>query len=97
MSRAFVNEDAGGKEPPRNFGLPPVEDASYEAAAALTLLEAARDGYTHQAEEATGFRWGEPQLREHVRALIAKEEQRPEAERDRRFIRMGWRYLRACG
>lgn len=95
MSRAFVNEDAGGQDPPRTFGLPPVDDPSYEAASALTLLEAARDGYVHQAEEATGFRWGEPQLRDHVRALIAKEQARPEAERDRRFIRMGKRYLSA--
>jgi hypothetical protein len=34
-----------------HFGLPPREHPSFDAAAALALLEAARDGITQQAEE----------------------------------------------
>lgn len=95
MSRAFVKEDSGDFEPPRDFGLPPDDDPSYDAAAALTLLEAARDGELHSAEKATGYRWGNPHLRDHVRRLLDKERERPEAEQDRRFIQMAKRYLNA--
>ena len=44
MSRAFVNEDAGGTAPRRGYGLPPREDPGFDAAAAEALLEAARAG-----------------------------------------------------
>ncbi|MGH7474907.1 MAG: hypothetical protein ACRELD_01320 [Longimicrobiales bacterium] len=97
MSRAFVKEDADDFEPTRDFGLPPADDPSYDTAAALVLLEAARDGHTSSAEAATGYRWGEPQLRAHVQRLIDKEQARPEAQRDRRFITVGRRFLRAGG
>jgi hypothetical protein len=53
MSRAFVNEDAGGG-PRRRFSLPPRDDPEFDAAAAAVLLEAAREGATGDAEEATG-------------------------------------------
>ncbi len=94
MSRAFVNEDADAR-PPRHFALPPVDDPSYPAAAALALLEAARDGDTRSAEEATGYRWGEPDLRGHVRHLLEKERALPEEKQDVRFMRMAQRFLRA--
>ena len=42
MSRAFVNEDAGGSAPRRDYGLPARDDPGYDAAAADALLEAAR-------------------------------------------------------
>lgn len=94
MSRAFVNEDAAS-EPPRRFALPPVEDPGYAAAAAFALLEAARDGDTRSAEEATGYRWGAEALRPHVRRLLEKEEERPLLEQDRRLVTVAKRYLRS--
>ena len=42
MSRAFVNEDAGGSGPRRDYHLPERDDPSYDAVAAGVLLEAAR-------------------------------------------------------
>jgi hypothetical protein len=71
MSRAFVNEDAGASGPRRNYDLPPRDAPDYDAAAASVLLEAARDGETDAAEEATGYRWGEPKLASHVRRIMA--------------------------
>ena len=68
MSRAFVNEDAAGG-PRKDYHLPPRDDPDYEAAAAAVLLEAARGGDTASAEDATGFRWGDSALAEHVRRL----------------------------
>ncbi len=94
MSRAFVNEDAAA-EPPRRFALPPVDDPGYDGAAAFALLEAARDGDTRSAEEATGYRWGAVQLRPHVERLLAKERERPMAEQDDRLIVVAKRFLRA--
>jgi len=66
MSRAFVNEDAGGAAPRRGYGLPSRDDPGFDAAAAEALLEAARTGETESAEAATGYYWGEPRLREQV-------------------------------
>jgi hypothetical protein len=71
MSRAFVNEDAGGGGPRRDYHLPEREDPAYDAAAAGALLEAARAGETQSAEDATGYRWGEPRLAAHVRRILA--------------------------
>lgn len=95
MSRAFVNEDRQDFEPTQQFGLPPADDPSYDVAAALVLLEAARDGRLQAAEAATGYRWGEEHLHEHVRRLLAKEEERPEDDQDRRLVKMAKRFLRA--
>ncbi|HEX6559720.1 MAG TPA: hypothetical protein VF021_09670 [Longimicrobiales bacterium] len=94
MSRAFVKEDGNEPKPHRSFGLPPRRDRSYPAACALALLEAARDGYTEDAEEATGYKWGETHLRPHVQKLLEKELARPEDDQDRRFIQMARRFLR---
>ena len=93
MSRAFVRDDAGDYVPPGRFGLPPVEDPSFDAAAARALLEAARDGNTASAEVATGYRWGEPRLHRHVRRLLQQAESLPAADRDRRYIRVARRFL----
>ena len=92
MSRAFVNEDAA--EPPRRFALPPVDDPGYDAAAAFALLEAARDGETKRAEEATGYRWGAERLRPHVERMLAQEEERPLMDQDTRLITVARRFLR---
>lgn len=97
MSRAFVNEDAGDFDRPRNFGLPPTDDPGYDLACALALLNAACIGETQAAETATGYRWGDPHLAEHVRKLLGKEEDLPEEQQDRRFMQVARRYLRAAG
>ena len=94
MSRAFVKDDDGEVRPHRSFGLPSRHDRSYDAAAALALLEAARDGYTSEAEEATGYRWGDAGLRPHVCKLLDKELARADDEQDRRFIQVARRFLR---
>ena len=41
MSRAFVNEDSGGRPSGRRFVLPPRTDPAFDAAAARAILEAA--------------------------------------------------------
>ena len=92
MSRAFTKED--GAEPQRRFVLPPRRDPSYPAAAALALLEAASDGETYLAEDATGYRWGDPVLRTHVERLLQQEESLPFAEQNARFMQVARRYLR---
>jgi hypothetical protein len=89
MSRAFVNEDAGGA-PRRDFHLPERDEPEFDRAAARVLLEAARNGETEAAEEATGYRWGEPRLAVYVRELLR------EAERagDDRLEQLARRYLK---
>lgn len=94
MSRAFVNEDAAS-EPPRRFALPPVGDPGFVAAAAYAMLEAAREGDTRSAEEATGYRWGSPELGPHVERLLEKERALPMAQQDARLITVAKRFLRA--
>ena len=90
MSRAFVNEDAGSGGPAKGFGLPAKDDPAYDAAAASAMLEAAREGDTSSAERATGYYWGEPKLREHVRRILARAEQ----TRDDRLEQLARRFLR---
>lgn len=90
MSRAFVNEDAGGGAPRRGYGLPARSDPGYDAAAAEALLEAARDGETESAETATGYYWGEPRLREHVKRILS----RARADGDERLMQLAERWLR---
>ena len=94
MSRAFVREDAQD-EPRRHFDLPHPDDPGYNAAAAVALLEAARVGEMHLAEEATGYRWGEPSLFPHVRRLLEQAESVPEDQQDRRYITLARRFLRS--
>ena len=89
MSRAFVNEDAGGS-PRRDFHLPPRDDPDFEAAAAALLLERAREGDTAAAEDAAGFRWGDPGLANHIRRI----RRRAEAEGDERLVQLATRFLR---
>lgn len=93
MSRAFVREDDADHTPKVHFGLPPRGHPSYDAAAALALLEGARDGVTDQAEEATGYRWGDTQLHPHVRRLLEQELSQPEDLQNRRFIQVARRFL----
>lgn len=90
MSRAFVNEDAGGGVPRRLYGLPERDDPGFDAAAAVALLEAARAGETASAEEATGYYWGEARLHEHVRKILA----RAQKDGDERLAQLASRFLR---
>ena len=90
MSRAFVNEDAGGGVPRRHYGLPERDDPGFDRAAARALLEAARSGETASAEEATGYYWGEPRLHAHVRKLLAQAERTG----DDRLEQLARRFLR---
>lgn len=92
MSRAFVREDRD--EPEIRFTLPSRRDRGYDAAAALALLEAARQGLTSLGEEATGYEWGEPRLQPHVRQLLEREEQLPEMQRDDRLVKLARRFLK---
>jgi hypothetical protein len=89
MSRAFVNEDSA-PGPRRRFPLPPRDAPDYDEVAASTLLEAAREGATGDAEEATGYRWGEPKLVPHVKRILA----RARAEGDDRLEQLAERFLR---
>lgn len=90
MSRAFVKDDAGSwGTPGRRFGLPPRDDPDFAAAAAAALLEAAREGDTGAAEQATGYYWGEAKLRPHVERILAK----ARAEGDERLTQLAERFL----
>ncbi|MGZ8379826.1 MAG: hypothetical protein ACXW61_17930 [Gemmatirosa sp.] len=90
MSRAFVNEDAGGGAPRRGYGLPPRDHPRFDEAAAAALLEAARAGETESAEQATGYYWGEPRLHACVRKMLL----RARASGDERLAQLAERFLR---
>lgn len=90
MSRAFVNEDAGGwGGSGRRFALPPRDDPGFDEAAARALLEAAREGDTGSAETATGYYWGEPRLRPYVARILEGARE----ERDERLEQLARRFL----
>ena len=89
MSRAFVNEDAGDRPRGRGFLLPPRDGPDFDAAAARAILEAAREGDTGSAEEATGYYWGEPRLRPHVERILAA----ARADHDERLVQLAERWL----
>ena len=88
MSRAFVNEDAGGPEP--RYHLPGRDDPTFDEAAAWALIEGANAGDSYSAELATGYRWGEPKLRPHVERILAD----AVAERNERLQQLAERFLR---
>ena len=91
MSRAFVDDDRDDAgRPRREFDLPPRDDPGFDAAAARALLEAAREGVTGDAEQATGYYWGDATLRMHVEAI------RDEAAKsgDERLHQLAERFLK---
>ncbi|HEY8258348.1 MAG TPA: hypothetical protein VIG08_11900 [Gemmatimonadales bacterium] len=90
MSRAFVNEDAGGGDALGKYPLPERGDPGFPLAAARALLRGADEGDTVGAEAATGFYWGDPTLEPQVSQLLAeaREEGNERAEQlAERFLR----------
>lgn len=92
MSRAFVNEDAGG-EPHGRYSLPPRDDPGFALAAARALLRGADLGDTPGAEVATGFYFGDPALRSQVVQLLAEARE----VGDERQEQLAERFLRRAG
>lgn len=91
MSRAFVNEDAaGGPEP--EYRLPDPESPYYDESAAWALIHGADLGDSRGAEEATGYRWGDPLLTVQMEKILA----RAEAEGEDRVAQLARRFLRAA-
>jgi hypothetical protein len=91
MSRAFVNEDAGG-QPLGRFPLPKPDDPGYPLAAARALLRGADEGDSASAEEATGHVWGDPLLTPQVQQILAE----ARTSDDERLEQLAERYLRAA-
>jgi hypothetical protein len=89
MSRAFVNEDAQGSPEP-DYRLPNADSPYYDEAAAWALIQGADQGDSRGAEDATGYRWGDPLLSEHVAAILEQAEREGQdrvAQLARRFLR----------
>ncbi|MBI4499610.1 MAG: hypothetical protein HY700_00460 [Gemmatimonadetes bacterium] len=89
MSRAFVKEDSDG--PPRRFHLPKRDDPGFDAAAAWALLEGANEGDSLSAQQATGYRWGEPGLRGHVERILHE----ATTSGNERLVQLAERFLNA--
>lgn len=90
MSRAFVNEDAGGDSGPE-YRLPEPDSPYYPEAAAWALIQGADQGDSRGAEDATGYRWGDPLLVREVEDILNGAEARGEervAQLARRFLRV---------
>ena len=88
MSRAFVNEDAGGDDQPR-FSLPDPDSPYFDEAAAWALIQGADQGDSVSAEVATGCRWGEARLVPHIKGILKdaeREGQERVAQLARRFL-----------
>jgi len=89
MSRAFVNEDASGAPEPE-YRLPDADSPYYEEAAAWALIQGADSGDSRGAEDATGYRWGDPLLAGEVRKIL----EQAEAEGEERVAQLARRFLR---
>ena len=91
MSRAFVKEDDHEREP--EYRLPDPDSPYYDEAAAWALIQGADEGDSRSAELATGYRWGDPALKDHVQAIL----ERAEEEGEDRVAQLARRFLRAAG
>ena len=74
----------------RSAGVARRDDPSYDEAAAAALLEGARVSEVLEAEEATGYSWGESRLRVFVERAL----ERARAEGDDRLEQVAERFLR---
>ena len=92
MSRAFVNEDAGGAREP-SYDLPEPGSPLYAEASAWALLQGADEGDSVSAEKATGYAWGDPALVPHVRTIL----ERAREEDNSRLAQLARRFIRAAG
>jgi hypothetical protein len=92
MSRAFVDEDAGGGEAAGRYTLPDRTDPDYDRAAARALLRGADQGDTSGAEAATGYYWGDPALFPQVERILAEARD----DRDDRLEQLAERFLRGA-
>ena len=90
MSRAFVKED--DHEPEPDYRLPDPDSPYYDEAAAWALIQGADGGDSRSAEVATGYRWGDPLLADHIRRILEK----AEAEGEDRVAQLARRFLRAA-
>ena len=92
MSRAFVNEDAAGGPDP-DYRLPDPDSPYFEEAAAWALIQGADQGDSRGAEDATGYRWGDPLLADEVAKILEQ------AERDGqdRVAQLARRFLSEAG
>jgi len=90
VSRAFVKED--DHQPDPEFRLPDRESPYYDEAAAWALIQGADEGDSRSGELATGYRWGDPALREHVEKILEK----AEADGEDRVAQLSRRFLRAA-
>ena len=90
MSRAFVREEDGDREP--DYRLPDPESPYFDEACAWALITGANEGDTLGAERATGCRWGEKRLVPIVERLLAEAET---AGQDR-IVQLCGRFLRAA-
>ena len=90
MSRAFLRDDPPDLRPQLNHRLPPRDDPAYDAAAAMALLEGARVSETLAAEDATGYKWGDSRLRQHVERLL----EQARTSGDERLEQVAERFLR---
>jgi hypothetical protein len=91
MSRAFVNEDAAEPEP--KYDLPKRDDPDFDRAAARALIAGANVGDSRSAENATGYRFGEPKLRAHIEVILAEAVR----EKNERLEQLARRFLRSAG
>ena len=89
MSRAFVNEDAQGSPEP-DYRLPDPDSPYYDEAAAWALIQGADQGDSRGAEEATGYRWGDPLLASHIQGIL----EQAEGEGQDRVAQLARRFLR---
>ena len=85
MSRAFVNEDAEGREP--SYNLPDPDDPHYDEAAAWALIEGWNQGDLHGAELATGCKWGEPRLLPQVESILERAKERGDERMEQLAVR----------
>ena len=93
MSRAFVSEDSSGPSPEQRYRLPPHGDPGFDAAAARALIQGANEGDTDGAEEATGFRFGDPVLIPYVLEILESARR----EKNDRLEQLAERFLRRAG
>lgn len=93
MSRAFVSEDPQGPDPAHRFRLPPRDDPGFDAAAARALIQGANEGDSTGAEEATGYRFGEPVLIPYVLAV----QETARREKNDRMEQLAERFLGKAG